>query len=254
LNQNIQEDEIDLKELFKVIWKNKKFVAIFTSVVTIASIIFAFTKTPIYEVKALIEIGSYNKTSIDDINKVVQKLNVLFIDIQNNIKDKNAEIESIKIPKESKSLIEIIATGTSNELAIKEIDKVMKYVQTEHKKALEIIINEKKERYNSITKQIANSSQLILNKKQKNLSVVEMLEFLRTNEKIDTMKKEQYNIKSLLAPYNYKNTQIVGDVITNNYPIKPKKILIITVGVITGFILSIFLLFFMASIRSERKL
>ena len=51
----IEEDEIDLRELFKTIWKNKKFIIIFTTIVTIFAIIYALVKTPIYEAKVIIE-------------------------------------------------------------------------------------------------------------------------------------------------------------------------------------------------------
>jgi len=53
----IQEDEIDLKELFRTILKYKKFILIFTFSITILSIIFVYMKTPIYEVKSNIQIG-----------------------------------------------------------------------------------------------------------------------------------------------------------------------------------------------------
>ena len=52
-----QEDEIDLKELWKTLMKRKWFIVIFTSIVTILAIIFSLVKTPIYEATALIEIG-----------------------------------------------------------------------------------------------------------------------------------------------------------------------------------------------------
>ncbi len=57
--QYIQEDEIDLKELFHTIMKRKKFIIIFTSIVTIASIIYIkmLNPTPIYSGNMMIEIG-----------------------------------------------------------------------------------------------------------------------------------------------------------------------------------------------------
>jgi uncharacterized protein involved in exopolysaccharide biosynthesis len=44
------EDEIDLKELFKTIWAKRMFIVAFTFVVTICAGIYAYNKTPIYEV------------------------------------------------------------------------------------------------------------------------------------------------------------------------------------------------------------
>ena len=53
-----------------------------------------------------------------------------------------------------------------------------------------------------------------------------------------------------ISPHNIQNTKLMGDIITNEYPVKPKKKLIIAVSFVTGFILSIFLVFFMEFIRS----
>ncbi|XPS39436.1 hypothetical protein ACN2C3_07205 [Aliarcobacter butzleri] len=49
-------------------------------------------------------------------------------------------------------------------------------------------------------------------------------------------------------------TKQIGDIIISNEPInKPKKSLIITVAFVTGFILSIFLVFFIEFVRSLKK-
>jgi uncharacterized protein involved in exopolysaccharide biosynthesis len=55
----------------------------------------------------------------------------------------------------------------------------------------------------------------------------------------------------LAGGFNYKNSEIVGQVITNDYPTKPKKKLIVAVAFIAGFILSIFLVFIINAFRKE---
>jgi uncharacterized protein involved in exopolysaccharide biosynthesis len=52
-------------------------------------------------------------------------------------------------------------------------------------------------------------------------------------------------------PHNYKNSEIVGQLITSDYPIKPKKKPIVMVAFIAGFILSIFLVFIMNAFRKK---
>lgn len=52
---------------------------------------------------------------------------------------------------------------------------------------------------------------------------------------------------------NYKNSEVVGKIITNIHPIEPKKILIIVVAFVTGFIFSIFLVFLMEFIKGIKK-
>jgi uncharacterized protein involved in exopolysaccharide biosynthesis len=53
----------------------------------------------------------------------------------------------------------------------------------------------------------------------------------------------------LAGGFNYKNSEIVGQVITNDYPTKPKKKIIVAVAFIAGFILSIFLVFIINAFR-----
>ena len=105
----IQEDEIDLRDLFKTIWDKRKFIALFTMVVTVLSVAYALSQTPIYEARALLEIGNYksyvdssnsNRIMLDNSSQLEKKLNVLFIDSQKNIQ-KDAWINSIAVPKKT---------------------------------------------------------------------------------------------------------------------------------------------------------
>ena len=90
----IEEDEIDLSELFKTIMK-RRFVVIFSTLfITISSAIYAFTATPMYEVKALVEVGIYNKNPISPVSTVIPEIdNFLIMTIDkdkiNNIVVKN---------------------------------------------------------------------------------------------------------------------------------------------------------------------
>ena len=72
------EDEIDLRELFKIIWNKKVFIIIFTFITTVLAWFYAYSKIPIYEVKSYIEIGYINKEKIEDVDSLEQKLKVIF--------------------------------------------------------------------------------------------------------------------------------------------------------------------------------
>ena len=88
------------------------------------------------------------------------------------------------------------------------------------------------------------------------------------SEKIPTLKRDlEFDIKNKLENLKdkieleklkltnniAKNSEIVGDVQIEEEPKKPKKALIIVVAFVTGFILSIFLVFFMQFINGMRK-
>lgn len=65
------------------------------------------------------------------------------------------------------------------------------------------------------------------------------------NEEIDTL-----NFKK--SEQNLSNTKLVGEYIINDFPVKPKKSLIVIVAFITGFILSIFLTFLLNFISKSK--
>ena len=303
-NRCIQEDEIDLKELFKTIWAKKIFIVIFTLVVTILAGFYAYSKTPIYEAKALLEIGEYKKNPVDDAVALEKKLSTIFIDMEKNLKDKTSEISNISVVKGLKNFLEIKSESTSNEEAKNEILKVLTFVQNEHEKILDDIKKQKEMELRNIDLQISDikskSVDLIDKKIENNIknlkSLEEQLKQIDENlKKIDTLnpslaalklmekrditnsintitiqnfelesKKDELLTTTLykleeskkiielsLLPHNYKNTQIVGEIMTNDFPTKPKKKLIVAVAFVTGFIISIFLVFLFNFIKQN---
>ena len=200
-----QEDEIDLKELFKILWAKKILIISITFIITLLAGIYAFNKTPIYEATALVEIGSY------------KFYNSVFINNNNNNNNKimleNSQDLSLKInllfpqvvstnPKKNNSFINLKSEDISSADAQKNIEKVLSYINKSHGELL-------------------------------------------TKTKYELEKTQGNKV------YNYKNSEIVGQITTSDYPIKPKKGLIMSVAFIAGFILSIFLVFIMNAFRKK---
>ena len=315
-NNYIEEDEIDLRELFKTIWDSKTLIISITLIITFLATTYAFTKTPIYEAKALIEIGNYkldnnnnnnnNKVLLNNPTELAQKLNVIFIDSFENVKDKKSEIVSISVPKKSNVMLEIKSEAISNELAIKKINTLLQSIQNEDKQILDdvkfrreleiknitskistikneemkfiddkIILQEK--RLNNYKQQLVAINQNIKKTNNKNPALSALLimqqrdlssaifnidsDILELKNKKSTVMTTKINdliekrnlVQSMLLPYNYKNSQVVGQILINDYASKPKKKLIIIVAFITGFILSIFLVFFLSFIKSMKE-
>ena len=302
-----QEDEIDLKELFKVLWAKKILIISLTFIITLLAGIYAFNKTPIYEATALVEIGNYknnNNVLVDSVPELVKKLNLLFIDLLKNEKDKKATITSISTTKGVSGFLDIKSESISNELAISEINKVVAYIQNKHQTIMDDVKNRRKLEIKNIQTRIDNikNKEIILltqkiNAQQNNLDnyraqlnkmivniedisktdpaltalklmekrdistfVAELnLQLMDMRDKKDTLETTTINdlierkklVESMLLPHNYKNSEVIGRVITNDYPIKPKKKLIVSVAFIAGFILSIFLVFIMNAFRKE---
>ena len=306
----IQEDEIDLREIFKSIFERKYFILIFTLIITILAIIYVSIKTPIYEAKAVIEIGSYKTESdevrvVDNLNEFSKKLSTIFIDLRKNDIEKESEITNISISKGMKNYIEISSQAISNDLALKEIEAVLSFTKDEHGKFLNDIKEKNKIQISNIDNSVKNLQEQIVNidRKielyEKNVINLEeqmkfVLESLKNINSLDPsiaalklmgkrdisndiisnksqlfdlmIKKESISnleinklierkkiLESLTLDYNIKNSDIIGKIQINDYPVKPKKALVVVVSFVTGFILSIFIIFFMQFIQGLKK-
>ena len=323
MNQNNQntvcheEDEIDLKELLKTLLHYKKTIFITTFLITFFAFVYVLLKTPVYEAKALIEIGSYrlnddkaqnNKNSrvlLDTPNNLKTKLDITFIESKKNLKGKQQWIENISIPNKSTTFLSVKAQGATTELAKKELLDLLHYIQNEHQKLLDDIKQKRLKKIAIMQKKIATLQNIdlpinIKNQKkmlhdikfyENNLHQL-IKEFNKTKSKnstfalliltqqkniqdliynlqnqLDNLVKQENNIKieiddinqqimdtqNLLKPYNYKNTDFIGGILTQDHPIKPKKKLVVIVAFITGFILSVFLVFFLEFIKSFKE-
>lgn len=174
-----EEDEIDLRELFKTIWNSKLFIIIFTCIVTLLAIIYVFLKTPIYEVKSNVQIGYIGEELLDDPNTIVKKLEVIF-DISGEIEQEDkqfvSKVSSVSLNKKIKNFIEIKTEAISNEEALKKNEEVSKYLQEEYKNKIEL--------YKSDTK---NSIQ----DKKQNIKDIDGLEIKNIEERIKVLKEQK---------------------------------------------------------------
>lgn len=186
-NKEYSEDEIDLRELFQTIWNSKKFIVIFTFLITLLSVIYVFLKNPvpIYQGKVFVEIGQIQSQNFGEKILDTPANLAAILELEFNI--------NTSIPKGTNSLLEISSNNINNER-----------IKNDLQKSVEFILNRHKEKANF-----------------------------------------------------YENTIMskqIGDIVINNTPINtPKKSLIVIVAFVTGFILSIFLVFFMQFISSMKK-
>lgn len=307
----LQEDEIDLRELFKTVWNYKKFILIFTFIVTILSIIYVTLKAPIYQATALIELGSYKTESdqdiiIDNADNLSKKLNTIFIDLRKNVENKDFEITKIATAKDIKNFIEISSEASSNTQAIEGLNEVIEHIKSEHSKLLDdvkeknefqlknislSIKNIEEDKLVNIEKKIELYQQNILNLEEQMVSVTETLKninkldpaisalklmekrdisnaiILNKSNLYDLIEKKENLInieinklldrkkilETLSLPHNLKNSEVVGSILVNENPVKPKKSIIVVICFIIGFILSILLVFFIQIFYNIRK-
>ena len=123
----LTEDEIDLKELFKTIWDKRLFIILFTSIITVISLIYVYFKnpTPIYQGKVYIEIGKIHSESIG----IGGELD-LSADLAEILKLKfNAEVN---IPKKTESILEISFNNKDKDIIKTNLEAILSYVLSRH--------------------------------------------------------------------------------------------------------------------------
>lgn len=124
----LQEDEIDLKELFKTIWKYKIFILVFTSMITFIALIYVLLKNPIpiYQGKMYLKIGQIqNKNFVPvAIEKVTDLAFILNFEFKVNS----------NIPKNTSNLMEITFDNVDKNIINETLTRVKGFVIEKHKK------------------------------------------------------------------------------------------------------------------------
>jgi uncharacterized protein involved in exopolysaccharide biosynthesis len=120
-----------------------------------------------------------------------------------------------------------------------------------YKKNVNSQINILKNNVNNLQNQITNLNKQLKNTKDPLIykSILENINEYQKN--ILDSKLKILNIKEKLS--DITKSQIIGKIQTQNYPIKPKKKLIVIVAFITSLILSIFIIFLIEFIKKEEK-
>jgi len=351
-------------ELFRTLVKKKWFIVIFTSIVTLCAVVFAYMKISVYEVKSNVKIGYIGKDLLGEPNTINKELRIVFnVDDKSSSKDIiTSNVTSISVNKKVQNFLEIKTEASSNEKALDKNREVVEYLQNMHKRKIENFKKEIKNQIEDIKRQlryvdtieIPNTNREIEKlKMQKMAKIAEKIEFLikfkipmieikidnheeklakynntiddliqsingseisnlvisiqminyqnmilAINNKISDLSLEKENIIKEVLPSlvrskenikkdsikglerkinitlrdkkvrlqknienlsyqmsreNIENSKVVGDYILYDYPIKPKKKLIVVVAFVTGLILSIFLVFFMEFIQNIKR-
>ncbi len=254
---NTEDDEIDLRELCKTMWKHKKFIIIFTLAITLLAGIYVFFKTPIYQIKSDIQVGYL--TNNTNTNTYFIAPNSLVVYLKNNytFKNKLPKIEINKL-KRSNDIIEIKINDVSNKKAEKWLNNILKNINLKEDIKIKILIHYVNNQVDLLNGQIKEFQQSIksLQEKEMKTNNYKMTETL--NQSILNYQNQLLNLKIQIN--NYKNqlnnitkSHLIGKIQINNYPVKPKKKLIIVVAFITGFILAIFLVFFIEFIKDIKE-
>ncbi len=128
----LQEDEIDLRELFKTLWAKKIFIVIFTSLVTIAVIVYTFVNNPIPEYRGtvMIEIGEVKAENGD----------MIPLDNVNNLAKILSKKFSIKasVPRRTDTILVITSSNKNTKVIEKNINVAIDFIIARHNEKVKL--------------------------------------------------------------------------------------------------------------------
>ncbi len=274
--QYIEEDTIDIRELFSILTKRKKLIWLITALFTLLALAYVFIAKPVYEVKAVLELAQINKKPVHPVETIKQKIVTVF-----QVNDKSKKIESpivsqVSIPKKSENILIIHTQGYDNASAKKKLQEAISYINNAQKKELNTYEKLQKKRLNITQSDMEQNEQFI--KKTKNdinhyenkllniskqdaaLAGIYAIEIgKKENElnlavnRIYKLKNKKNDLEFSLSPQRVQKTEIIGEFQVLEKPIKPKKKLIVIVAFITGLMLAVFLAFFLDFLSGGKK-
>jgi len=274
VNETVYDDEIDLLELFNIIWNKKILIIIITSLFVLFSVFYALNKTPIYAVKNIFEIGSTNGILVDNVSRLVHEINI--IENLNVSADVITKLANIKLIKGANNLIEVTVKSTSNKEGVQLIDQIFSGIQLKHQKSIGDYLFLNNQKLLLATKEfdrlLLDKEKLIVRILGNEKAIARILEdnaavaavyvlnlnsqnaeLSSLNASIYDLEKEITTIKLSLLPANIKQTKLLGSVIVNDSPIAPRKKLIVILGTLLGFIFSIILVLIMGFVKKHKE-
>lgn len=274
--QCIDEETIDLRELLAIITKRKKLIAIFTGLITLVAVIYAFfLAKPVYETKAMLEIGKIDTKPIDDIQNIRQKL---LYEYQVNATGKMVplpRVVSINVPKGSRTILGLTIHAHSNQEGKAFIQTVIHKIEREYQEKTEAYIKGQKKFIQLIQKEIDDNTKSLAALKKELHDYSERIISLKAEDAalagifalqigqkqsqlqelkkyISKLREKKQKLELSISPLKLTSTHVVGEIDMLDKPVKPKKKLIVIVAFITGVMLACFLAFMLEFFEGEK--
>ncbi|MGB5793143.1 GNVR domain-containing protein, partial [Poseidonibacter sp.] len=169
---------------------------------------------------------------------LIKRLQMMYMNNMPN--EQSSTVTDISLVKGTTNLVEITVQSINNKLAISKLDEIIKNVKQVH--------DSKIEDYKSLINTNIN------NLKQQRAELEDEKNRFEGSQALKYELTTTLNQLSLsISSYNITPTKMLGKIMTNDYPVKPKKKLIVVVALVTGFILSIFIVFFMQFIAGFKE-
>lgn len=266
---------IDLRDLWRVIREGKKTIFLVTTFFLFFAIVYIFTVKPVYEVRAMVELGKINDKPLGNVNDVKEKLAYLY-----GLKSKKEldlpRVKAINLAKKSNNTFSVVVEGYDNNTSIAFINSMIQKMEQEYAEKTNEYINTQKglieltqkdiknaeNSLNKVENTLLNYNHKIINIKSEDAALagiytmqISQNQTLKQElqKEISMLKTKIYRLQLSISPLKIQKTYIVGSVDVLDRPVKPKKVLILIVSFITGLMFSVFLVFFFSFLREGKK-
>ena len=126
------EDEIDLREIFKILIESKKLIISTILIFTIASIIYSLSLKPSFKSSTILEIGYYEMPDatqklIEQPTSLISHLEIQMIKNPNGVYNQNASMKPL-----NEKLIYLETTSNSAEQNENLLTEMINYIEERH--------------------------------------------------------------------------------------------------------------------------
>ena len=225
--RTIEEDEIDLRELWQILVKRKVLIILLTSLVTIGAIIWALTRTPIYEVKSNIQIGFIGEELIAEPETLIKIVNLVF-NVEDKISTKDkfvSEISSVTQNKKLKNFIEIKTEAITNEDALAKNKEVVEYIEKMYISKIDQYVYDTNNSIERLKLNIENIKNLETKDLQRQIGLLKTQNIVKIDEEIERLKKQDIiNIQRQIGLLKTQNIVKIDEEINFYKNIKIKSL------------------------------
>jgi LPS O-antigen subunit length determinant protein (WzzB/FepE family) len=127
-NYTVQEDEIDIRELFRTLVKHKIKIALITLAITLAAVVYTLINnpTPVFKGNVLVEIGEIQNENVGSSH--FDNPNNLAVIVSNQFKNISAST-----PKGTTILVELTSLNSDKELIKSSLKRAISFILERHK-------------------------------------------------------------------------------------------------------------------------
>ncbi len=191
--EDLQEDEIDLLTLWRVLVKRKKVIFWTTSLAAISGFVFSFSQTPVYEVKSNLEIGHIGETLIEAPQVLQRTLKIVFkVDPERPTSDEVNDliVSSISLDKNAENFLRIKTEGLSKNEALKKNEEVVQYVQDRFQNKIDQYILRNKNQIRNIQREIVHIGTVEIKEIDARIKLLKTQNIVKIDEEIQRLKTQ----------------------------------------------------------------